>query len=77
MAADLVLVLRIHDQEHADTSLFGSGERSGEEDEAAVGEVAHEGGVCVDLGLLINPSVTPAGSCFADDGKGAHALAIK
>ena len=35
------------------------------------------GGVCVDLGLLINPSVTPAGSCFADDGKGAHALAIK
>ena len=27
--------------------------------------------------LLINPSVAPAGSSFADNGEGAHALAIR
>src|SRR5439155_21568690 len=64
LAVDLVLVLCVHDQQHADAPVFGSGERSGEEDEAAVCEGVHEGCVLVHRRLLINPSVAPAGSRF-------------
>jgi len=77
LAVDLVRVVCVHDQEHADAPVFGSRERTREEEEAAVCERVHEGCVLVHCGLLMNPSVAPAGSRFADDSEGAHALAIR
>lgn len=77
LAVDLVLVFCVDDQQHADAPGFGSGERSGEEDEAAVCERVHEGCVLGHARLLIDPSGSPAGSRFADHGKGAHARAMR
>ncbi len=74
---DFLFVFCVDDQQHADAAVFGSGERSCEEEEAAVCERVHEGCVLVHRRLLINPSVAPAGSRLADNGEGAHALAIR
>ena len=60
LAVDLVFVFCVHDQQHADAPVFGSGERPGEEDEATVCERVHEGRVLVHRRLLEDPSVCPA-----------------
>ena len=61
-----------HDQQCAHATAFAAGERSGEEQEALVGEVVHERGVIGHGGLVGDPAVGPARACFADDGVGAH-----
>jgi len=71
LAVNLVLVFCAHDEQHSDAPLFGSGERSGEDEEAAVCERVHEGCMLVNRRLLVDPSVTPAGSRLADDREGA------
>ena len=67
----------VDDQQDADAPVFASGERPAEEDEALVCERVHERCVLVDCRLLVDASVCPAGSCFADDGEVAHARAIR
>src|SRR6266545_4290868 len=74
---DVGFDFRIDDQQHANTSLFASGERAAEEDEAVVCERVHERRVLVYRGLLVDPPYCPGGSGFADDGEEAHARAMR
>jgi hypothetical protein len=63
----------IHDQQRADASVFASGERSAEEDEALVCKRIHERCVIADSRLPGDPLPScPGGSRFADDGEVAH-----
>jgi hypothetical protein len=70
--ADLVVVVCAHDQQRAQATVLGSGERPGEEDEAFAGEVVHERGVIGHVRLRGDSVVAPARPRVADDGEVAH-----